>query len=76
MAKGIKGNIPLDGDVIPLEDCEEGEKPIVVSTLVGKVITNKALNKGAIKQILSKAWRDPPTMTIMDIETKLFHIQL
>lgn len=28
-------------------------------TLVGKGLTDKSLNRGAIKHILSKAWGDP-----------------
>ena len=63
MAEGIEGHIPLKGDIVRLEDCEERKRPIIVSTLVGKVINhNKSLNKGAVKQILSRAWGEPPTM--------------
>ena len=28
---------PLEGDVVPLEDIEEGDKPVTVVTLIGKV---------------------------------------
>ena len=45
MLEGVNINIPLEGDIVPLEDCEEGDKPIVVSTLVGKIICMKTITK-------------------------------
>ena len=48
-------NIPLEGDIAPLEDVEHVESPIVTSTLVGKIINSKILNKGVVKGIIVKA---------------------
>lgn len=43
------------GDLVPLEDCEEGEKPITYTILVGKILCVNALNKAAVKMVMSKA---------------------
>ena len=51
----MEEQIPLEGDIVPLEDCEESVQPITTSTLVGKVICEKPLNKGVVKNILTKA---------------------
>lgn len=40
--------------------------------LVGKVITDKVLNRGAIKNILLKAWEDVEGMQITDFGVNLF----
>ena len=56
--------MPLEGDVVPLEDTEEAKKNVISSTLVGKVICSKVLNRRAVKNILHKTWGEPATMTI------------
>lgn len=47
---------------IEYEDSLEVEK----WTLVGKILTGRFLNKGAVKAILSKAWRE-----ILDLDSGL-----
>ena len=65
-------SIPLEGDVVPLEDVEQGEKPVITTTLVGKIICNKTLNKGAVKDILRKAWGEPTSLSIADLGPNCF----
>ena len=55
MLEGVDWSVPLEGDVVPLEDCEEGDKLITTATLVGKVLCTKTLNKGTVNTIVTKA---------------------
>ena len=50
-----------------LEDVEESRNEVLTSTLVGKVIYSKVLNKWIVKNILVKAWGEPQTLTISDL---------
>ena len=43
-------HIPLEGDIVPLEDVEESNKEVVTTTVVGKIIFTKFLNRKAIKE--------------------------
>ena len=45
MLHGVDASILLAGDVVPLEDYDESDKPIITSMLVGKVICSKTLNR-------------------------------
>ncbi|KAJ1419084.1 Zinc finger, CCHC-type [Sesbania bispinosa] len=40
--------------------------------LVGKIFSNKALNKGVVKSILSKAWGEPLNLQITDMGVNVF----
>lgn len=48
---------------------EEGveENAIAKRTLVGKVLTDKLLNRGAVKAILANGWEDFKELKIMDL---------
>ena len=48
-------SVPLEGDVISLEDVKESEKSVISSTPVGKITCSKILNRGVVKSILYKA---------------------
>ena len=72
VAEELGWNVPLEGDIVPLEDVKEIEKGIISSTLVGKIICNKVLNKGAVKSILFKAWGEPDMMTMTDLGRNTF----
>ena len=72
MLEGVDWTVPLEGDIVPLEDVEGGEKAITTTTLVGKIICNKALNKGAVKNIVEKAWGEPNSLSITDIGPNCF----
>lgn len=63
--------MPLEGDVVPLEDCEESDKSIISATLVGKIICEKAFNK-VVKTIISKAWGCPKSLSIVDLGVNRF----
>ena len=54
-----------------LEDVEESRNEVLTSTLVGKVIYSKVLNKWIVKNILVKAWGKPQTLTISDLGPNL-----
>ena len=66
-AEELGWSVPLEGDVVPLEEVEEKETSVITSTLVGKVICNKILNRGAVKNILFQAWGEPQTLTTTDL---------
>ena len=40
--------IHLEGDMMSLEESEEGDKPITIASLVEKVMCVKTLNKGVL----------------------------
>lgn len=72
-ASGSRSHKRLDELTIQLE--EEGDDVNLLQaqrTLVGKVQTNRSLNRGAIKHILSKAWGDPEGLSISDVGMNLF----
>ncbi|KAJ1393350.1 Zinc finger, CCHC-type [Sesbania bispinosa] len=48
----------LEGATIQLESVREDSIELARRTLVGKILWEKPLNKGAIKQMLFKAWGD------------------
>ena len=64
--------MPLEGDTIPLEDIEESGTSIFSSTLVGKVLYSKTLNRGAVKSILHKAWGELASMSMTDLGPNTF----
>lgn len=41
-------------------------------TLIGKVMSDRPLNKGAVKGILFKAWGNPKGLTVADVGVNLF----
>ena len=57
----------MERDVVPLKDVEQTGKSIISSTLVGKIICNKVLNRGVVKNILVKAWGEPISLSITDL---------
>ncbi|KAJ1408205.1 Zinc finger, CCHC-type [Sesbania bispinosa] len=50
---------------------EEGLK-LAKQTLVGKILAEKNLNRGAVKEILSKAWNVDEELTITDLGPNVF----
>ena len=60
-------SVPLEGDTMPLDDVEEKEVAVITFTLVRKIMCSKVLNRGAVKNILVKAWGEPSTMSIIDL---------
>ena len=71
-AEELSWSVPLEGDIVPLEDIEEAKRSIASSTLVGKIICNKTVNRGAVKSILFKAWGEPDSMSIADLGPNTF----
>lgn len=62
----------LDDIVIQLEEGGGNSLLQVPRTLVGKILTDKSLNRGAVKHILSKAWGDPEGLQMADVGMNLF----
>lgn len=50
MLEGINYEVPLEGGILPLEDCEEAIKLITTIILMGKIINEKTLKKGAVQK--------------------------
>lgn len=57
---------------ICLDDEDTGRHDLGQATLVGKVITDKLLNRGAVKSILDKAWGSPSGLQVVDVGFNLF----
>lgn len=57
----LVGEGDLDGTTGELEEEEDSAETMELArrTLVGKILTNKPLNKGVVKSILLKVWGDP-----------------
>lgn len=62
----------LDELIIQLDVAEENVEGPALSSLAGKILTEKSLNKGAVKNILCKAWDEPQEMEISDFGKNLF----
>ena len=62
--------------MVPLDDIKERDKPITVVTLVSKILSGKTLNKSAVKNIITKAWGEPPSLSIVDLEANTFMFNL
>ena len=67
IAEQLGWSVPLEGDTMPLDDVEEKEVAVITFTLVRKIMCSKVLNRGAVKNILVKAWGEPSTMSIIDL---------
>lgn len=65
-------NRTLDGSIIHLEEEERQEEQEAQTTLVGKVITDRLLNKAAIKNMLIKAWGITVGLQVSDAGFNLF----
>lgn len=56
----------LDEFTIRLDEEENDTGIHEQTTLVGKVLSDRSLNKGAVKYILCKAWGDPDNLEVTD----------
>lgn len=72
--EGSSSNIVRRLDEVTISLEEEGEDTclLVNRALVGKVLSDKGLNRGAVKNILCKAWGDPEGVKVSDIGFNLF----
>ena len=68
MLEKVHWSVSLEGDIVSLEDYEEGNKPITTTTIVTKILCGKILNEGVVKSILSKAWGEPTNLSIKYLE--------
>lgn len=62
----------LDGATVELEEDSGENVDLAQQTLVGKLITDKQFNKGAIKSIIAKAWREPKGLKINEIGNNVY----
>ncbi|KAJ1379424.1 hypothetical protein SESBI_46904 [Sesbania bispinosa] len=63
----------LEGSTIVLEGEEEGNLELAKRSLVGRILWEKPLNRGAVKQILSKAWgEEQDDLKITDLGVNIF----
>ncbi|KAJ1417129.1 Endonuclease/exonuclease/phosphatase superfamily [Sesbania bispinosa] len=71
LAYDIEGE--LEGATIQLEGEREESLDLAMRSLVGKILLEKPLNRGAIKQILTKAWgEESEDMEITEMSTNVF----
>lgn len=61
-----------EGNTVTLVVSENTNLLLAKRSLVGKVLTNKMLNRGAVKAILLKAWGEPDGVQVTDMGTNLF----
>ena len=61
--------------LVPLEDVEEKGTAVISSTLVGKIICSKILNRNIVKSIIAKAWGEPDSLYIskLGLNTYMFN---
>lgn len=71
-ASSSEGTKLLDDFTIQVEENEDISLQQSQRTLVAKVLTDKSLNRGAIKLILSKAWGEPEGLQMNDVGMNLF----
>lgn len=58
--------------VVELEIENEENEDSAKRTLVGKVLTEKLLNRSVVKSILVRGWGDPAGLNVMDVGTNLY----
>lgn len=66
------GNCTLDDSMVFLENEEQDNREEIQHALVGKIITDRLLNKGAVKNMLLKAWGNPDSVQVVDVGQNLF----
>lgn len=67
----VGSRVPVE-PTIYLDEGNEGNKSQEQAALVGKVITDRSLNRGAIKNMLGKAWGNPEGLQVSDVGFNLF----
>lgn len=72
--KGILPTPTIDGATLDLQPEEENSLELAKRTLIGKILTDKAINKNVMKSMLLKAWniQTGVQMTDMGINVLLF----
>lgn len=68
----MESNADQDGLTIMLEPDPSSNAELAQRMLVGRVITNKALNKYAVKQTIVKAWGSPQGLQVGDLSPNTF----
>lgn len=69
----IQNKVPfMEETTVVLEDEDSGEVQNTERTLIGKVMSDRPLNKGAVKGILFKAWGNPKGLNVADVGINLF----
>lgn len=72
MAEELAVVMEADKEVVELEEyCTEGVE-FAKKTLVGKIIFENILNRGAVKTVIAKAWGDPEGLKISDLGPNVF----
>lgn len=72
MAEELAVTLETDKEVVEIEEyCPEGVE-FAKKTLVGKIIFEKILNRGAVKSIIAKAWGEPDGLKIADMGPNVF----
>lgn len=69
---GDKQQNSLDGATVELEEYSPMGVDIAKKTLVGKFITGKLINRGAVKVIIPKAWGESEDLEVSDLGPNLF----
>ncbi|KAJ1432365.1 hypothetical protein SESBI_06624 [Sesbania bispinosa] len=64
--------LTLEGAEIQLDMEGEAGLAIAKKTLVGRILTDKALNRVAVKEILAQAWRLNEELKIFDMGPNVF----
>lgn len=59
-------------ELVELDDVEEGSLELARRTLVGKILTKKILNKGAVRSICSSAWGEAAEVKISNMGPNIF----
>lgn len=57
---------------IELEDVAEESEDLAKKTLVGKILTKKILNKGAVRAICNTAWGEAAEVKVSDMGPNIF----
>lgn len=66
-------SVPISQEVlIELEDTNVDSEVLASRTLVGKILSKKILNKGAVRAICSAAWGEASEVKVSDMGPNLF----
>lgn len=62
----------LEGSILDLQVEESESLDLAKRTIMGKVLAAKAMNKGAVKNALTKLWGNPLNLHMTDMGTNTF----
>ena len=72
LVESITNKLKCTGKTIKLKTSEKAAEELVNIGLVGKLFSDRVINKNVIKAIILKAWRTSKSVQIVDLKENIF----